>query len=225
MAQSRLLIVGDAALRAGLMEQFAHESGFAALQASTLDEASRLLVEGIEILLVDDALPSAGAFVADARAADYAGAVVLLTASDDESPPGVDACVARPFRFAQLLALLRAVLAARTAKTRVVAIGPYLFSVATQALTAADGARIMLTEKEAATLARLSRSADAVARDVLLADVWGYSPTVTTRTLETHIHRLRRKIECDPARPQLLVTELGGYRLMFANAGVDASGE
>jgi DNA-binding response OmpR family regulator len=91
-------------------------------------------------------------------------------------------------------------------------------------LIGAEGARIMLTEKETATLARLSLSKEAVPRDVLLADVWGYSPSVTTRTLETHIHRLRRKIEKDPARPQFLVTEPGGYRLMFARAGVGASG-
>ena len=72
-----------------------------------------------------------------------------------------------------------------------------------------------LTEKETAILKFLLRAGDEpVSRDVLLNDVWGYHADVTTHTLETHIYRLRQKIEADPANAQLLVTEGGGYRLM-----------
>ena len=51
-------------------------------------------------------------------------------------------------------------------------------------------------------------------RDVLLREVWGYNANVTAHTLETHIYRLRQKIELHSERASLLVTEDGGYRLM-----------
>ena len=62
--------------------------------------------------------------------------------------------------------------------------------------------------------ARLYRAQDGVvARDVLLHEVWGYNAGVTTHTLETHIYRLRQKIEPEPGQARLLLTDAGGYRL------------
>ena len=74
--------------------------------------------------------------------------------------------------------------------------------------------KIRLTEKETAILKYLCRTGNkVVARDVLLSEVWGYNAGVTTHTLETHVYRLRQKIEADPSNAILLVTEPGGYRL------------
>ena len=75
--------------------------------------------------------------------------------------------------------------------------------------------KVRLTEKETAILKYLYRAGDkVVGREVLLDDVWGYNTEVDTHTLETHIYRLRQKIEEDPSRAVLLVTESGGYRLV-----------
>jgi len=214
-----ILIVANADLRAGLSEQFALQPAFALLQAQTPDEALALLRSAApDLLLVDDALPADGAagLVAAARAAGFAGRMVALSSQAQASIAGVDDCVQRPFRFADLVTRLHAVLRAQ-ARAEPVAVGPYVFHIASQRLVDSTGGSTPLTEKETAILARLARAKGAaVARDVLLRDVWGYSPSVTTRTLETHIHRLRRKIETDPAQPRLLVTEQGGYRLTVA---------
>ena len=75
--------------------------------------------------------------------------------------------------------------------------------------------KVRLTEKETSILKYLFRAGEkAVSRDVLLNEVWGYNAGVTTHTLETHIYRLRQKIEADPSSAEILVTEPGGYRLV-----------
>jgi len=75
--------------------------------------------------------------------------------------------------------------------------------------------KVRLTEKETAILKYLYRAGPKViGRDTLLGEVWGYNAGVTTHTLETHIYRLRQKIEREPARAEILVTEPGGYRLV-----------
>jgi DNA-binding response OmpR family regulator len=96
-------------------------------------------------------------------------------------------------------------------------IGPYLFRPGAKLLT--EGARrVRLTEKETDILKYLAAADRTVPRETLLHEVWGYNPAVTTHTLETHIYRLRRKIEKTPGKAEILVTEGGGYRLGSASA-------
>jgi DNA-binding response OmpR family regulator len=129
--------------------------------------------------------------------------------------------IAKPFRLSELMSRLRSRLATRARNDSQgdvpasIRIGPYEFIPGDKALRNGDAnLRIRLTEKEAAILAFLHRMGErAVPRQELLTQVWGYNPAVTTHTLETHIYRLRRKIEADPAKARLLVTEAGGYRL------------
>ncbi len=117
----------------------------------------------------------------------------------------------KPIRAGALLTLLEAALA--RLEPRCARFGGWRLDCPGHQLESDDGRRVRLTHKETAILARLARTGDIVPRQTLLTEVWGYGATVNTHTLETHIYRLRRKIEPDPDRPTLLLTEAGGYRL------------
>lgn len=148
--------------------------------------------------------------------------IVMLTGHDTDADTilGLDAgandYVSKPFKFPVLLARIRAQLRQHEqSEDAVFQLGPYTFKPATKMLITEDEKKIRLTEKETNILKFLYRATDGVvARDVLLHEVWGYNAGVTTHTLETHIYRLRQKIEPDPSNARLLVTESGGYRLV-----------
>jgi len=148
--------------------------------------------------------------------------ILMLTGHDGDADTilGLDAgandYVTKPFKFPVLLARIRAQLRQHEqSEDAVFQLGPYSFKPALKILVDEGGRKVRLTEKETNILKFLYRSTDGVvARDVLLHEVWGYNAGVTTHTLETHIYRLRQKIEPDPSNARLLVTESGGYRLL-----------
>jgi DNA-binding response OmpR family regulator len=129
---------------------------------------------------------------------------------------GANDYVTKPFKFAVLLARIRAHLRQHEAsEDAVFQIGPYSFKPGAKLLVNEKGSKLKLTEKETAILRFLYRAGQkVVTRDVLLQEVWGYNANVTTHTLETHIYRLRQKIEPDPSNARILVTESGGYKLV-----------
>jgi len=147
--------------------------------------------------------------------------IVMLTAQDSDADTiyGLDAgandYISKPFKFPVLLARIRAQLRQHEqSEDAVFTLGQYTFKPAAKLLVTEDEKKVRLTEKETNILKFLYRSQDGVVpRDVLLHEVWGYNAGVTTHTLETHIYRLRQKIETDPSNARLLVTESGGYRL------------
>ncbi len=148
--------------------------------------------------------------------------IIMLTGHDGDADTilGLDAgandYITKPFKFPVLLARIRAQLRQHAqSEDAVFALGPYVFKPAMKMLITEDERKIRLTEKETNILKFLYRASEGVvARDVLLHEVWGYNAGVTTHTLETHIYRLRQKIEPDPSNARLLVTEAGGYRLV-----------
>ena len=149
--------------------------------------------------------------------------IIVLTgeAADTDIVLGLDAgandYVSKPFRFAVLLARMRAQLRQHTHnEDAVIKRGPYQFQPSAKVLIEQDGGKIRLTAKETSMLKFLYRSSTNLdSRDVLLREVWGYNDNIATHTLETHIYRLRQKIEPDPANANLLRTEAGGCRLVL----------
>ena len=222
-----LIVDDDRALRSLLAEQFAVDGEFAAVEAGSVAEAEALLADGslrFEAIILDVGLPDGDGrdFCAKLRRDGVRVPIVILTGSDDESDvvrgldSGANDYIAKPFRLAELLARLRAqVRVYENSEDAVFTIGPYTFHPAMKLLQEPiRNRRIRLTEKEAAILKYLYRAGTRpVPRQVLLNEVWGYNANVTTHTLETHIYRLRQKIEPDPSNARLLVTEGGGYRL------------
>jgi DNA-binding response OmpR family regulator len=156
------------------------------------------------------------------RKSGFKAPIIMLTGHDTDSDTilglesGANDYVTKPFRINVLLARLRAHLRQHErSEDAVMTIGPYEFHPAAKMLMEKAGKKkIRLTDKEASILKYLFRAGDRpVARDVLLNEVWGYNAGVTTHTLETHIYRLRQKIERDPASAAILITDRGGYRL------------
>ena len=220
-----LVVDDDATLRDTLRDQFALHEEFSFREAATAGDGVRQAkTETPDVILLDVNLPDMDGREACKlmRRGGYHGPVIMLTAQDTDADAilgldsGANDYVAKPFRFAVLLARIRAHLRQHeSSEDAVYRIGPYQFRPANKLMVTEEGRKVRLTEKEAAILKFLYRSgAQTVGRDVLLHDVWGYNAGVSTHTLETHIYRLRQKIERDPARAEILVTDNGGYRLV-----------
>jgi DNA-binding response OmpR family regulator len=220
-----LLVDDDRDLREALGEQLALHEEFAAIAATTAAEGMALAkADHVDLILMDVGLPDLDGreAVKLIRRNGFKGPIIMLTGQDSEADTvlGLDAgandYVTKPFKFAVLLARIRAQLRQHEAsEDAVFTVGPYTFKPGSKHLVTEKGSKLRLTEKETAILRFLYRAGrEVVTRDVLLQEVWGYNANVTTHTLETHIYRLRQKIEKDPANAQLLVTEAGGYKLM-----------
>lgn len=222
-----LIVDDDTGLSATLAEQLSLDGEFAPVEAASLAEAdARLTADDarFDLILLDIRLPDGDGrdYCMRLRRDGFRMPVVMLTGADSEADvvSGLDAgandFIVKPFRLNELLARIRAQLRGYdSSEDAVFKVGPYLFRPSAKQLhDQARGRRIRLTEKEAAILKFLYRAGGRpVPRTVLLNDVWGYNSNVTTHTLETHIYRLRQKIEPNPAETRLLVTEAGGYRL------------
>jgi DNA-binding response OmpR family regulator len=222
-----LIVDDDRALRDTLVEQLTLDGEFSPSEATTMAEAELALDSKsarFEAIILDVGLPDGDGrdFCVKLRKQGVKVPIIILTGSDDEQDvvrgldSGANDYIAKPFRMAELLARLRAQLRIfENSEDAVFNIGPFVFRPSAKQLNDPEkNRRIRLTEKEAAILKFLYRAGPRpVARQVLLNEVWGYNAAVTTHTLETHIYRLRQKIEADPSNARLLITEGGGYRL------------
>jgi DNA-binding response OmpR family regulator len=222
----RILIVEyDSELRDALVEQLALHEEFEAVAAENGTKGVQAAKTGqIDLVIMDVGLPDIDGreAVRMLRKGGFKSPILLLTGHDTDSDTilglesGANDYVTKPFRFAVLLARIRAQLRQHEAsEDAVFTIGPFTFRPSSKLLLNTKGNKVRLTEKETAILRFLYRAGQKpVSRETLLQEVWGYNSGVTTHTLETHIYRLRQKVERDATTPTILVTETGGYKLV-----------
>lgn len=222
---NKILLVDDEDdLREALSEQLVMTDEFDVFEAANGAEAMEQVRAGqFDLAILDVGLPDTDGreLCKRMRKAGFKAPVVMLTGHDSDADTilgldsGANDYITKPFKLPVLLARLRAQLRQHEqSENAVFQLGPYLFKPAQKMLIDEKERKIRLTEKETNILKYLYRAPDGVVpRDVLLHEVWGYNAGVTTHTLETHIYRLRQKIEPDPSNVALLLTEAGGYRL------------
>lgn len=226
MSERTILVIDDDNdLRSILVEQLQMYEEFTVLQEDKATPAiERVKNNDIDLVIMDVNLLDLDGrdAVKQMRQNGFRAPVIMLTGHDTDSDTilgleaGANDYVTKPFRFAVLLARIRAQLRQHEqSEDATFQVGPYIFKPGQKLLIDAKGDKIRLTEKEAAIIKYLYRAAKKIiSRDTLLEEVWGYNSGVTTHTLETHVYRLRQKIEKDPSNAQILVTDSGGYRLV-----------
>jgi DNA-binding response OmpR family regulator len=225
-ATRKILIVDDDDdLRESLKEQLSLYDEFELVTAATAGKGLEEARTGhFDLLILDVSLPDMDGreLCKQLRKTGFKSPIIMLTGnvSDSDMILGLDAgandYVTKPFKLAVLLARIRAQLRQHEqSEDAVFTIGRFTFKPASKLLVDDSGGKTRLTEKETSILKYLYRANEkVVSRETLLHEVWGYNAGVTTHTLETHIYRLRQKIEKDPSSAELLITEAGGYKLV-----------
>jgi DNA-binding response OmpR family regulator len=231
-ARPILIVEDDSAQKEILIESLSVDNEFQVHAAATLSDADALLSAAharFDAVVLGLEKPDANGhgYCAKLRLLGHKMPIIIVARSGDEIDivrgldVGANDYLTKPLRLNELQARLRAQLRSfDNSEAAVFTIGQYTFRPSAKLLQ--DPARnrcFRLTDKETAILKFLYRAgAQSVTRPVLLENVWGYPSHVETHTLETHIYRLRRKLEANPASCSLLITEAGGYRLNAAVA-------
>ena len=226
MTRNAILVVGlDEAFRRSLAEQFQFNKNLAVEECASASAAQELFRRRrFDLVIIDSVIKDMDGGELCMRIREHGQTMPVIMLADDDDDSSAIRCldsgacdyIAKPLRLGVLLARVRAHLRqwdqSRNADFR---FGPYTFRAACRMLVHdRNGRQVRLTDKEASILKFLHRAGNqAVTRDVLLGEVWGYNARVATHTLETHVYRLRQKIEEQPSKAVILVTEPRGYRL------------
>ncbi len=179
-----------------------------------------------DLVILDLMLPAMDGYTVlqALRAEGFAAPILILTARADEADKvrgltlGADDYVTKPFGVRELLARVEALLrraqgAARPASSPA-RFGAVVVDPATRSVTRRGQAVVLAPKEFDLLLALLGRGGAVASRLSLLREVWGYDAEVVSRTVDTHILELRRKLEDDPARPKhILTVRKAGYRL------------
>ena len=222
-----LIVDDDEMLSAILIDQLAATDRFAPIGAASIATAKQAICDHdgpFNAIVLDVGLPDGNGreFCMELRKQGLRIPILMLTAASEETDvvagleSGADDYLAKPFRLRELIARLdRALDNFEKSIFGILEIGPCLFQPAKKRLhDRRSDQDIRLTDKETAVL-RVLYDADGerIDKETLVRQVFGYGPTVNTHTLETHVYRLRQKIEDVPMDPKYVVTSGAGYRL------------
>ncbi|HIJ37945.1 MAG TPA: response regulator transcription factor [Rhodospirillaceae bacterium] len=220
MSQQLLVVDADELLRRSLAEQLVAR-GFIVSQAATAESGLRFFAQ-VDLVLLEATLPEAEWFCQQLLEKAPGKPLIVLATSlahmTSFGALGVHDCLAKPYRLTHLVERIETHLLSSQKEVSAPRIGTFRLSRQNRLMTDDSGCELRLTEKEAAILEYLILAEPrAVPRQELLDEVWGYAGTVSTHTVETHVYRLRRKLDAKGA-PTIL-SEKGGYRLASLSKG------
>jgi len=227
-----LLVEDNPGFAEGLRQNLEFDGYRVTVAADVASSARALAADPPNLIILDLMLPDGNGYdvLRTIRERDSVTPVLLLTALSEEAHKvrgfrlGADDYVTKPFGLLELLARIESLLRrSASGSFAVVRLPPVRFGDVQvdrdhRKVTRA-GAVVQLTPKEYALLAALiARNSAVVAREELLREVWGYDPEVVSRTLDTHLAELRRKLEKDPHHPKHILTlPKQGYRLVLGS--------
>ena len=224
MKKKILLFEPDGLLRKTLVEQILLNKDFHVAEARSFDDIKyKLTKSSFDLMIIGTdteahGLSSIGRFIKEAEITNIVLFMIeaeTSRASLFEESKEKHHFIERPFRIHHLNKKISTILAKISNSNEVTyKVGPFIFFPIKKVIMLDDKTKVELTEKEVDILKCLLGSGEeAVERDKLLKQVWNYSSDVTTHTLETHIYRLRQKLEIDPSIPRLIISKGGGFKI------------
>jgi len=211
LRSSSVLILGpDTQEITAVAIQFEYETDFDVIQLSTSDSSlSQADLERVDALLILSQADENKIKLYQEKG--YCGPTIGLGVNF----AGLTEQISLPVRASYLVQRVKALIRNFQSRSNMsISVGPFKLYPASRSLISSNGDEQKLTDKEVEILRFLHRArGEIVAREELLTHVWGYHESVTTHTLETHIYRIRQKIETNADMANILLTESGGYRL------------
>ncbi|HXX65322.1 MAG TPA: response regulator transcription factor [Bacteroidota bacterium] len=221
-----LIVEDDPKMQTGLKDNFEFE-GYQVQLASDGKAGMDLWLAGaFDCVILDVMLPELSGFevLKKVRERGMATPVIMLTAKGEEIDRvlglelGADDYVTKPFSLRELLARVKAVLRRSEGTTLLsskLQLGDFEADFSSYSASR-SGAPVAMTPKEFEVLKFLSEHRNrTVSRDQLLSSVWGYDESISTRTVDNFILKLRQKIEVNPSEPKHILTIHGtGYKLI-----------
>jgi DNA-binding response OmpR family regulator len=224
---SILLIEDEPEMQRGLKDNLEFEGYTIDVVGDGKEGLKRMINRTYDLVLLDVMLPGMSGFDICKRAREKGvrAPVIMLTAKGEEVDKvlglelGADDYITKPFSLRELLARIKAVLRRKGSDTAedlgTTKIGRIEIDFATYTVTK-KGKSIDMTPKECEILRFLwVHKNQVVSRDALLSNVWGYDESISSRTVDNFILKLRQKVEPSPSKPSHIITIHGtGYKLI-----------